>query len=454
MTRDSDDSMARACHAGIAGRRLSRRTLLRAAGAGVGLPLLAAMQFGTGRTARAEATAAVQRLVAIHVPLGMMPQFFFPEKNSPEKEKTGTASAGPSSPYLDLLADHRGQFTVFSGMSHPEVDGNHHAGQCFLTGAIHPGQPTFRNSLSVDQLAAETIGLDTRFPFLPLSVQASENYTNSLSVSRSGVGIQPETSPKQLYRSLFVAGTPEEKAATMRRIEAGGSVLDLVLDKASRLERSVAPEDRSRLDQYFSSVRELESRLARSIDWENRPKPVVAYAEPDDIADATRVIEKSKLMYDLMRLALETDSTRVITLTLSTFSVVPHVPGVNNETHGLTHHGNEPEKIAELKKIEEAQMRAFAEFLGSLRNAQQHGTTLLDHTQILYGSCLGSANSHSNQNLPLILAGGGYRHPGHLTFDEKRNEPLANLFVTMLQQLGIETDAFASSTGTLRGLDA
>jgi hypothetical protein len=454
MTRDSDDSMARAWHAGIAGRRLSRRTLLRAAGAGVGLPLLAAMQFGTGRTARAEAAAAVQRLVAIHVPLGMMPQFFFPEKNSPEKEKTGTASAGPSSPYLDLLADHRGQFSVFSGMSHPEVDGNHHAGQCFLTGAIHPGQPTFRNSLSVDQLAAETIGLDTRFPFLPLSVQASENYTNSLSVSRSGVGIQPETSPKQLYRSLFVAGTPEEKAATMRRIEAGGSVLDLVLDKASRLERSVAPEDRSRLDQYFSSVRELESRLARSIDWENRPKPVVAYAEPDDIADATRVIEKSKLMYDLMRLALETDSTRVITLTLSTFSVVPHVPGVNNETHGLTHHGNEPEKIAELKKIEEAQMRAFAEFLGSLRNAQQHGTTLLDHTQILYGSCLGSANSHSNQNLPLILAGGGYRHPGHLTFDEKRNEPLANLFVTMLQQLGIETDAFASSTGTLRGLDA
>jgi hypothetical protein len=454
MTRDSDDSMARAWHAGIAGRRLSRRTLLRAAGAGVGLPLLAAMQFGTGRTARAEAAAAVQRLVAIHVPLGMMPQFFFPEKNSPEKEKTGTASAGPSSPYLDLLADHRGQFSVFSGMSHPEVDGNHHAGQCFLTGAIHPGQPTFRNSLSVDQLAAETIGLDTRFPFLPLSVQASENYTNSLSVSRSGVGIQPETSPKQLYRSLFVAGTPEEKAATMRRIEAGGSVLDLVLDKASRLERSVAPEDRSRLDQYFSSVRELESRLARSIDWENRPKPVVAYAEPDDIADATRVIEKSKLMYDLMRLALETDSTRVITLTLSTFSVVPHVPGVNNETHGLTHHGNEPEKIAELKKIEEAQMRAFAEFLGSLRNAQQHGTTLLDHTQILYGSCLGSANSHSNQNLPLILAGGGYRHPGHLTFDEKRNEPLANLFVTMLQRLGVESDAFASSTGTLRGLDA
>jgi hypothetical protein len=455
MTRCSDAQSARSGNPGNARQRLSRRTLLRAAGAGIGLPLLDAMRLGTGRTARAEAAAAHQRLVAIHVPLGMMPQFFFPEKDKArEQEKTGTAAGGPSSPYLDLLADHRGQFTVFSGMSHPEVDGNHHAGQCFLTGAPHPGQPTFRNSVSVDQLAAETIGLDTRFPFLPLSVQASANYTNSLSVSRSGVGIQPETSPKRLYRSLFVAGTPEEKAATMRRIEAGGSVLDLVLDKAGRLERSVAPEDRSRLDQYFSSVRELESRLARSIDWENRPKPVVAYAEPDDIADATRVIEKSKLIYDLVRLALETDSTRVITLTLSTFSVVPHVPGVKNETHGLTHHGNEPEKIAELKKIEEAQMRAFGEFLASLRAAQEHGRSLLDHTQILYGSCLGSANSHSNQNLPLVLAGGGYRHLGHLAFDEKRNEPLANLFVTMLQRLGVETDAFSSSTGTLRGLDA
>ena len=454
MTRCRDDHSTRSGNTESTRQQLSRRALLRAAGAGVGLPLLDAMLPGAGRAARAEAAAAHQRLVAIHVPLGMMPQFFFPEKNSPDKQPSGTAAAGPSSPYLDLLAEHRGQFTVFSGMSHPEVDGNHHAGQCFLTGAIHPGQPTFRNSLSVDQLAAETLGLDTRFPFLPLSVQASENYTNSLSVSRSGVGIQPEASPKRLYRSLFVAGTQEEKAATMRRIKAGGSVLDLVLDKAARLERAVAPEDRSRLDQYFSSVRELESRLARSIDWENRPKPVVAYAEPDDIADATRVIEKSKLMYDLVRLALETDSTRVVTLTLSTFSVVPHVPGVKNETHGLTHHGNEPEKIAELRKIEEAQMRVLGEFLGSLRASQERGKTLLDHTQILYGSCLGSANSHSNQNLPLLLAGGGYRHPGLLAFDEKRNEPLANLFVTMLQRLGVETDAFSSSTGTLRGLDA
>ena len=159
-------------------------------------------------------------------------------------------------------------------------------------------------------------------------------------------------------------------------------------------------------------------------------------------------------MFDLVRLAFETDSTRVATLSIATFSVVPAVPGVKNETHGLTHHGNEPEKIAELKKIEETQMQAFGGLIDAFGKSSEAGGSLLDRTHLLYGSCLGNANSHSNVNLPLILAGGGYTHPGHLAFDESRNEPLANLFVTMLQKLGIDTDAFSSSTGTLRGLDA
>lgn len=410
---------------------ITRRHFLRATGACLALPIL-------GRAAEKQPP---RRLVAIHVPLGMMPQFFFP--------KAGEAS----SPYLDKLAAHRGQFTVFSGLSHPGVDGNHHAGQCFLTGAPHPGQPTFRNSLSLDQLVAEKIGLENRFPSLSLTVKNGDHYADSLSVSRSGVGIPAVASPQKLYRSLFVAGTPEEKAATMRRIEAGGSVLDLVLDKAARLEKSVAPADRARLDQYFQSVRELEGRLQRSIAWENRPKPKVDYPEPKDIADANLVIEKSKLMFDLIRLALQTDSTRVVTLSLSTFSVVPHVPGVKNETHGLTHHGNEPEKIAELRQIEEAQMGALAYLLEILRATKETGATLLDQTQVLYGSCLGNANSHSNHNLPIILAGGGFRHGSHLAFDTTNNTPLANLFVSMLQRLGVETDQFASSAGALRGLE-
>ncbi|MFM1997040.1 MAG: hypothetical protein RLZZ111_1427 [Planctomycetota bacterium] len=422
-------------------RRPSRRTLLRAGGALLALPLLA-----TGhRRAAGAAAPSPRRLVAIHVPLGMMPQFFFPK----DQDEAGR----PRSPYLDLLAEHRGRFTAFSGLSHPGVDGNHHAGQCFLTGAPHPGQPTFRNALSLDQYAADHVGRETRFPFLALSVRRGEQYSDALSVTPAGVGIPAEGSPRRLYRAMFVAGTAAEKAATMRHLEAGGSVLDLLLDKASRLERAAPAEDRPRLEQYFASVRDLEARLHETAAWDRRPKPVVQEPEPSDIADANRVIEKSKLMFDMIRLGLQTDSTRVITLSLSTFSVVPHVGGVQNETHGLTHHGNQPEKIAELRRIEEAQMRAFAAFLASLHAVEEPDGRLLDHTQVLYGSCLGNANSHSNRNLPVILAGGGYRHPGHLAFDEQQNTPLANLFVTMLQRLGLPAERFASSTGTLRGLD-
>jgi hypothetical protein len=435
---------------------LSRRSMLRATGAGIGLPLLDAMLPTLGRRARAETTASSssearpKRLLAIHVPLGMMPQFFFPETPAAAE---ATKASTPSSPYLDLLTDHRGHFTTFSGLSHPDVDGNHHAAQCFLTGAPGPGRPSFRNSLSLDQFVAEKIGLDTRFPFLALSVRKGDHYADTLSVSRAGVDIPAEASPRALYRRLFVAGTPEEQAASLRRIRAGGSVLDLVLDKKAQLERAVSPADRSRLDQYFTSVRELEQRLERSIEWEHRPKPQVDYAEPQDIADAARVIEKSRLMFDLVRLAFETDSTRVVTLSLSTFSIVAAVPGVKNETHELTHHGNDPNKITELRNLEEAQLRAFGSLLAAFRGSGEQGQSLLDQTAVLYGSCLGNANSHSNRNLPIILAGGGFRHPDHLAFDADRNEPLANLFVSMLQQLGIEADSFASSTGTLRGLE-
>jgi hypothetical protein len=409
---------------------MNRRQFMRATGACLALPPMGL----------ASEKPPPKRLFAIHVPLGMMPDFFFPK------------AAGTSSPYLDLIATHRDHFTTFAGLSHPGVGGNHHAGQCFLSGAPHPGQPTFRNSLSLDQFAAETIGLDTRFPSLAISVSKGEHYADSIAVSRSGILLPSETSAERLYRRLFVAGTPMEKAASLRRIEAGGSVLDLILEKAKRLEKSTAPEDRARLDQYFQSVRELEGRLQRNIDWENRPKPKVDYPQPRDIADANEVIARSKLMFDLIRLALQTDSTRVVTLSLSTFSVVPHLPGVKNETHGLTHHGNEPEKIAELRKIEEAQMIAFGDLLKAFREVNETDGTLLDHTQVLYGSCLGNANSHSNQNLPLILAGGAFKHGQNLAFDTENNTPMANLFVSMLHGLGIEADRFASSTGTITGI--
>lgn len=215
----------------------------------------------------------------------------------------------------------------------------------------------------------------------------------------------------------------------------------------------MGPADRDRREQYFSSIHDLEHRLARLVIRERTAKPSVNYQGPRGIADATYVFEKARRMFDMIRLAFQTDSTRIVTLTLDT-AVVAHVPGVMNETHGLIHHGNEPAKIAELRKGEEEQTRTLAHLLRSLRDIPDGDGTLLDHTQLLCGSCLGNANSHANDNLPILPAGGGSRHPGHLAFDAKRNEPLANLFLTILGRLGIEAVSFASSTGTLRGLDA
>jgi hypothetical protein len=443
--------------------KITRRSILRAGGAGIALPWLDAMVPVFGRAARAAAAAPPQRMVAIHLPLGMLPRFFFPGQSdeaekpgrSPQPATAGTTPAA-SSPYLDLLGDLTGRYTAFAGLSHPGVGGGHAAVSSFLSAAAGTGRGTFRNAESLDQFAASKIGLETRFPSLVLGVQKNTIADSGLaiSISRSGVGIPATLSPKLLYRSLFVDGTPEEQAASLRRIEAGDSVLDLVGDRAKALDRSIAAADRARLDQYFTSVREVERRLARSLAWEKTPKPTVDYPEPNDVPDYNHVIEKSKLMFALMRLALQTDSTRVITLYVSTFSTIAHVPGVKYDTHHLSHHGNEPAKIAQLKNVEEAQMRAFAGFLQALGETREADGTLLDHTQVLYGSCLGNANSHLNNNLPIVLAGGGHRHPGYLAFDEKKNEPLANLFLSMLQRLGIETDSFATSTGSLRGLDA
>ena len=425
-------------------RQPTRRCLLRAAGVGIALPWLECLQPRCGRAARAsEAAGRPQRLMVVHLESSLMPQFFFPDRGKP----------GASSPYLDLLADHRGLFTSFAGVSHPDLGTGHEATNSFLTGAPNPTAKNFRNTQSLDQLAAERLGHQTRFPSLTLSVRVHGPSTDILSVSRSGVPVISETSPRKLYRKLFVAGTPEETAESMRRLDAGRSVLDVVLDQARKVALNGSSRDRERLEQYFTSVRELEARVARAQAWEGRPKPEVAYAEPVDIDDKRRLVERSQLMFDIMRLATQTDSTRFLTCYISTFHIVPLVPGVRNETHGLTHHGNEPEKIAELRKIEEAQIMAFAYLLRSLREIDEGAGTLLDNTMVLFGSGLGSANAHSSTNLPLLLAGGGFRHPGHLEFDEHRNEPLCNLFVTMLQRLGLATERFGSSTGTLRGLD-
>jgi Protein of unknown function (DUF1552) len=408
--------------------RLSRRTFLRGAGVALALPWLEAMLPAS----KAEAKSAVpRRMVAIETNMGILPQFFFPDRPGRDYALT---------PYLEKIARVRDKFTVFSGVSHPGVTGAHAAEKCFLTGTPHPERGGFRNGISLDQFAAERVGNHTRFPSLVLAMSNENNQT--LSFTRSGAPIPAERSPSRLFQKLFIQGKPAEVAATVEALRQERSMLDFVAEQSKRLNRSLSKADRQRMDQYLSSVRELEQRLHSLEQWEHRPRPKVNAQPPQDIDDIREFVKKTALMFDVIKLALETDSSRLISLFIDTTVI-----------HNITHHGNRPEVLAELRSKEEGQFEALNEFLLSLNDTKEAGQSLLDRTMVLYGTCMGSANSHSNVNLPVLLAGGGFKHGQHLAFDQKINYPLTNLFVSMLQRLGIETNEFSSGRGTMRGLE-
>lgn len=424
--------------------RISRRSLLlKAAGVSLGLPLLE----GISLTARGEETihgdpetrGEVRRLLAINAPLGIHTPHLFPEKTGRDYEVT---------PYLEPLQKVREKFSVISGLMHPDVDGGHNAERSFLTGAAHPGQPSFQNTISVDQLAAERIGHKTRFPSLTLST----NHSNSLSYTRSGVRIPAESRPSKLFAKLFLEGSDDEKAAQMRRIEDGQSVMDLIRDQTKRVARKVGKSDNQTLDQYFTSVRELELRLVQSAEWAKLPKPQVDRKVPVDITDQAELTDRTRLMYEMVFLAIQTDSTRLITMQGPGGNEVVNLEGVDDGWHNLSHHGRDEGKIGMLSIIEAEGMRLFGEMLEKLESVKEGPHTLLDQTAIVMGSNLGNASSHSNTNLPIIAAGGHYRHGQHLAFDPENPPPLCNLLVSYLQHLGLEFDRFSSGNSTLDGL--
>ena len=425
---------------------LSRRRFLQGVGVAMSLPFLDAMHPRTARAASNSVTpnARPRRMLGICNNLGLRPDLFFP---------TATGRDYEASPYLRLLETHRNDFTVISGVSHPNVDGGHPSDISFLTAAPHPASSSFRNTISLDQHIAERIGTLTRFPSLTLAVNGA---ARSLSWTGSGVSIPPEERASEVFNQLFLQGTPEQVEAQVHRLDTGRSILDAVADQAKDLERNVGARDRSRLDQYFTSVRDLEHRLQESREWERKPKPVVSLAAPGELANPAQYMDKLKAMYDLARLAFETDSPRAITLMLNSVATpVITIPGetITDSYHNLSHHGKAEEKLAQLKVLDEWQMKLLANLFGDLKAVNESGETLLDHTMILYGSNLGDANAHSTINLPTLFAGGGFRHGQQLAFDRAQNYPLPNLFVSMLQRMGLEEDRFASSTGAMRGLE-
>jgi hypothetical protein len=432
---------------------VSRRSFLRGAGIALSLPLLDSMLPAFASVTSRPENSAMQtpggkprRMLAICNNLGVLPDQFFPKESGRDYKL---------SPYLEMLREHRNDFSVFSGVSHPDVDGGHPADNCFLTAAPHPGRGSFRNTISLDQYIGERIGHLTRFPTLTLGVNIQQGQ-RSLSWTSSGVLIPCEEKASDVFRRLFMQGSEEEVQKQVRRLELGESILDAVAGQAKELQRTVTARDRDRLDQYFTSVRDLEQRMAMSREWEHKPKPKVNASVPLDPESPRAYMDKVKLMYDIARLAFETDSTRSISLLLDSVNSPAIEFGDVKTTdgyHNLSHHGKSETKIAQLKAIDEWHMRLLNNLFSELKSVQEDGEPLLDRTMILYGSNLGNANTHVTTNLPTIFAGGGFKHGQHLAFDKDRNYPLPNLFVSMLQRFGLETDKFASSTGTMRGLD-
>src|SRR5437879_3195836 len=354
---------------------LSRRKFLRGAGILLSLPLLDAMTPAFAAAAKRIAAGATpggkpRRMFGVCNNLGLLPEHFFPKESGRDYAL---------SPYLELLKEYRNDFTVFSGVWHPDVDGGHPADNCFLTAAPHPGSAGFRNTISLDQYIGERIGHLTRFPSLTLGVNVQQG-VGSLSWTGSGVMIPCEEKAADVFSRMFLQGTKAETEAQVRKLETGQSILDAVAGQAKDLERSVGARDRDRLDQYFTSVRDLEQRMEMSKEWERRPKPKVNIPVPLDPASPKEYMEKVKLMYGMAKLAFETDSTRSISLLLDSVNsptiALDHEIKITDGYHNLSHHGKSEAKLAQLKAIDEWHMKLLSDLFRDLKSVQEDGATL------------------------------------------------------------------------------
>ncbi len=418
-------------------RALPRRTLLKGSGVALAVPWLSAMHAAFGDTA---APAPPRRFVAMTLGLGLV------------SENLNPATAGSDykpSRYLEALQDLRDRFTVVSGASHPNVSGGHRAEASLLTAAPMTASAQSRNTVSLDQLLAKHLGGQTRFPSLVLGLAGS----NSPSYTEQGSMIPAEDSPARLFTRLFVADSEADRKRQAERARQGQSIMDLVADDTRALEQELGAGDRNRLDAYLTSVRDLEKRLVESEAWVNRPKPKIDIMKPVDIGNPNDFVGRQRLMSDMVRLALATDSSRFITFHLGGSGGVVPIEGVDEGYHSLSHHGRDEEKLAQLALVETEIVKAWGDFLRGLAAADEGEGSVLDRTSVLLTSNLGNASSHDNRNMPVLLAGGGFKHGGHLAFDQQKNHPLPNLFVSVLRQTGLAADAFATSTGTMPGVE-
>ena len=422
-----------------------RRRFLQAAGISIALPYLESLKASAEKPnpIQTDESQTPRRMVCIGNEFGMYPGAFWPTEHGADYTL---------SPLLEPLANQQKNFTLFSHLDHG-LKGGHFAVHTFLTGVKSDVARSMPNGgISLDQRAAEHVGSSTRFPSLTIGSDTGLHGGCRMSWTRTGTRVPPIAGPRELFRKLFIDGKPEEQARAMDRIALQGSILDAVLGDAKELGRRVSTSDQQKVDEYLSSVRDVETKLQLQKHWQTISKPEPPMDEPKDEGLAMDLPK----IYDLMVLALQTDSTRVATLELGGSFAARDI-GIREGYHGLSHHGKRQSSIDLLVQIEKYQVEQFARFLDKLSSTNQPGSdeSLLESTMVLFGSGMGNANSHTNNDLPIILAGGGFRHGEHKRYPEESNArvPLCNLYVSMLQRFGVETDQFSNSTGTLTGLE-
>ena len=421
----------------------SRRHFLATSGSLLALPFLESVGLSAtnAKPASEHPNAKAKRLVCIGAYLGLHTPVLYPTKTGPDFETTRT---------LEPLESLRGQFTLFSGLDH-RVAGGHGNWPNYLCGRTI-------GDVSLDQRVAAKIGAASRHPYLTLNAGADDG--PPMTFAQKGVGLPAIDRPSVVYRKLFVAETPIERQRSEYLLKSGRSILDLALSEANALRTAANASDRDKLDEYLTSVREVEQRIHRQISRVHEPIPETDYKIPDSDPIATHLmLECESIMFDLMALALQTDSTRVITLRLAGLGQLFTINGkpLKLNYHSLSHHGKAPEKIEELVQIDVEHMRLLARFLEQLRTkTDAAGRPLLDETIVMWGTGMGDASRHSNDDLPTIVAGGGFKHKGHLAFNPKdptqKETLLGDLFITLQRQLGIPCDQFSNAKNGIDSL--
>jgi hypothetical protein len=439
---------------------LSRRHALRSLGACVSLPLLEAMLPRRALGAPSQFQPLPQsegvhpRVIFCYVPNGVNILDWLPKDTGP---------GYTLSPSLEVLREHRADFTVLSGLGHPNSRGGHSGADTWLTGADLKAVPgsDYSNTISADQVIAELHGKQTRFTSLQLSDQSgtgSAGHSHTLSFDRSGTPLPAENSPRRLFERLFVPETAEDRAATLRRYAERKSILDNVLGEARSLHRQLGKADQDKLDEYLGSVRATELRVERLEAWVDVPKPRVddrllqLASQPANAHDRPMWID---VMLELSYLSFLTDTTRVIAYEWS--REAGGFGGGGENHHELSHHGGDQDMLRKLGVIDRFHLGRLSRLLTFLKATKEGGGNMLDHTIVVFGSGMnsGTGGEHSPRNLPLLIAGGhkfGLKHGQHLAFDQGSHPPLANLLLGVIQKMGVETEMFSDANGTLTGL--